>query len=57
MSWIIAELIYCFYFIKDALIEDIAESKFTSILADEASDCSNQEQLPFVLRIAAKLGT
>ena len=38
------ELIYCGKFIKDAPIKDIKESKFFSILADEASDCSNQEQ-------------
>ena len=44
------ELIYCCgNFIKDALVEDIKESKFFSILADEASDCSNQEQMSFVL--------
>ena len=45
------ELVYCCgKLIKDALIKDIKESNFFSILADEASDCSNQEQLSFVLR-------
>ena len=42
-------LIYCCgKFIKDALIKDIKESLFFSILADEASDCSNQEQVSLV---------
>ena len=42
------ELIYCCgKFIKDALIKDIKES-FFSILAEKASDCSNQEQLSSV---------
>ena len=51
------ELIYCLgKFIKDALIKDIKESNFFSILADEASDCSNQEQLCFVLRFVDKGG-
>ena len=51
------ELIYCCgKFIKDALIKDIKESKFLSILADEASDCSNQEQLFFVLIFVGKDG-
>ena len=45
------ELTYCCgKFIKDAFIQDIKESKNFSILDDEASDCSNQEQLSFVLR-------
>ena len=35
----------CSKFIKGALIKDIKESNFFSILDDEASDCSNQEQL------------
>ena len=51
------ELIFCCgKFIRDALIKDIKESKFFSILADEASDCSNQEQLSFVLRFVDKDG-
>ena len=51
------ELIYCCgKFIKDALIRDIKESKLFSILADEASHCSNQEQLSFVLRLVDKDG-
>ena len=47
---------YCGKFIKDALIKDIKESKFFSILADKASDCSNQEQLSLVLRFVDKDG-
>ena len=51
------ELIYCCgMFIKDNLIKDIKERIFFSILADEASDCSNQEQLSFVLRFVDKDG-
>ena len=51
------ELIYCCgKLITDILIKDIKESKFFSILADEASDCSNQEQLSFVLRFVDKDG-
>ena len=46
----------CSKFIKDSLIKDIKESKFFSILADEASDCSDQEQLSLVLRSVDKDG-
>ena len=46
----------CGKFIKDSLIKDIKESNFFSILADEASDCSNQEQLSLVLRSVDKDG-
>ena len=50
------ESIYCCgKFIKDSLIKDIKE-RFFSFLADEASDCSNQEQLSFVLRSVDKDG-
>ena len=49
------ELIYCCgKLIKDALIKDIKETFFLK-LADEASDCSNQEQLSYVLRFADKV--
>ena len=49
------ELIYCCSkLIKDALIKDIKETFFFK-LADEASDCSNQEQLSYVLRFADKV--
>ena len=42
-------LIYCCgKFIKDAVVKDIKESVFFSILADEASDRSNQEQVSLV---------
>ena len=51
------ELIYCCgKFIKDVLMKDIKESNFFSILTDEASDCSNQEQLSFALRFVDKDG-
>ena len=46
----------CGKFRKDTLIKDIKESKFFSFLADEASGCSNQVQLSFVLRFVDKDG-
>ena len=46
----------CRKFIKDTLIKDINESNFFSILADETSDCSNQEQLSLALRFVDKDG-
>ena len=38
----------CGNYIKDILVKEIKENRFFSILADKASDCSNQEQLSFV---------
>ena len=38
-------------YIKDILVKEIKENRFFSILADEALDCSNQEQLSLVMRI------
>ena len=35
---------------KDILVKDIKENGFFSVLADEESDCSNQEQLSLVIR-------
>ena len=40
----------CGNYIKDILVKEIKESRFFSVLADEASDCSNQEQLSLVIR-------
>ena len=40
----------CEQFITDLVVRKIKENKFFSILADEASDCSNQEQLSLVMR-------
>ena len=40
----------CGNYIKDILVKEINESRFFSVLADEASDCSNQEQLSLVIR-------
>ena len=35
---------------KDILVKEIKENGFFSVLADEESDCSNQEQLSLVIR-------
>ena len=35
---------------KDILVKKIKEIGFFSVLADEESDCSNQEQLSLVIR-------
>ena len=40
----------CGNYIKDILVKEIKENRFFSVLADEASDCSNQEQLSLVIR-------
>ena len=41
---------YCRNYIKDILVKEIKGNRFFSVLADEASDCSNQEQLSLVIR-------
>ena len=40
----------CGKFITELVVRKIKENQFFSILADEASDCSNQEQLSLVIR-------
>ena len=40
----------CGQFITKLVVRIIKENQFFSILADEASDCSNQEQLSLVIR-------
>ena len=40
----------CGQVISEQLIAEVKKSKFYSILADEASDCSNKEQMSLVLR-------
>ena len=40
----------CGNYIKDTLVKEIKENRCFSILADEATDCSNQEQLSLVIR-------
>ena len=42
----------CGKFIVELVVIKIKENQFFSILADEASDCSNQEQLSLVIRYA-----
>ena len=39
----------CGQFITELVVRKIKESQFFSILEDEASDCSNQEQLSLVI--------
>ena len=39
----------CGQFITELVVRKIKENQFFSILADEASDCSNQEQLSLVM--------
>ena len=39
----------CGQSITELVVRKIKENRFFSILADEASDCSNQEQLPLVI--------
>ena len=40
----------CGDFITDSIISEVKQSKYFSILADEAADCSNKEQMSLVLR-------
>ena len=40
----------CGQFITELVVRKIKENQFFSILADEASNCSNQEQLSLVIR-------
>ena len=40
----------CGQFIAELVVRKIKENKFFSVLADEASDCSNQEPLSLVIR-------
>ena len=40
--------------LRDDIISEIKESKYYSILADEVTDLSNQEQLSFVIRFVDK---
>ena len=41
-------------YIQDKIVAEINEAGAFSLLADEASDSSNKEQLPLVLRFADK---
>ena len=42
--------------IRDSLVKAINQSPFFAILADEASYCSNKEQMPLVVRYVADTG-
>nr|XP_047145808.1 zinc finger MYM-type protein 1-like [Hydra vulgaris]XP_047145866.1 zinc finger MYM-type protein 1-like [Hydra vulgaris] len=44
----------CGQYIQNILVSKIKENQFFSIIADEASDCSNQEQLSLVIRFIDK---
>ena len=44
----------CGDFITDSIISEVKQSKYFSILADEAADCSNKEQMSLVLRYVDK---
>ena len=36
--------------IREKILHEVREAKFFSVIADEAADYSNKEQLPLVLR-------
>ena len=40
----------CGDFIQDTITAEVKKNKFFTILADDASDCSNKEQMSLVLR-------
>ena len=44
----------CGQIIKESLLQDIKESQYYSVIADEASDTSNKEQMSLVLRFVDK---
>ena len=44
----------CGEFITKNLCEEVQDSKFFSVLADEAQDCSNKEQMLFIIRFVDK---
>ena len=44
----------CGEIITEQIIEDLKDHRFYSILADEAADCSNKEQMSLVLRFVEK---
>ena len=46
----------CAALVTSKIINKVGESKFYSFLADEVTDCSNKEQMPFVLHYADKKG-
>ena len=45
----------CGEMITEALVTEVKEAKFFSVLADEATDCSNVEQMAIVLRFVDNL--
>ena len=52
LSWKVSGCAFdsCGKYMKDILVKKIKENGFFSVLADEESDCSNQEQLSLVIR-------
>ena len=49
-------IICCAEVITKQIINEIKESKYFSILADEVTDCSNKEQMPLVIHYVDKSG-
>ena len=49
-------IICCAEVITKQIINEIKQSKYFSILADEVTDCSNKEQMPLVIRYVDKSG-
>lgn len=51
------DLIVCIgEWIREKILHEVREAKFFSVIADEAADCSNKEQLPLVLRFVDSSG-
>ena len=42
----------CADFLRNKLSTEIKKAKYFSVLADEASDCSNKEQISFIICFA-----
>ena len=45
---------FCGKFITELVVRKIKEDQFFSLLADKASDCSNQEQLSLAVRYVGR---
>ena len=49
-------MLFCNSFIIDEIISEVKKNKFFSIIADEAADSSNKEQMSLVLRFVDSAG-
>ena len=47
-------MLCCRDFIVEKLIGEVKESKYHTIIADEATDCSVKEQIPLIFRFVDK---